>query len=66
MPNSTKGFASMTPERRSEIARLGGKAAHALGVAHKWDSLEAMHAGRKAQDNIRKRRGLHTVQREEA
>jgi general stress protein YciG len=42
-----KGFASMTPERRSEIARQGGRTAHALGVAHEYTADTARAAGRK-------------------
>ena len=42
-----QGFASMNPERRQEIASLGGKAAHQKGVAHVWDRQQAMEAGRK-------------------
>lgn len=42
-----RGFASMTPERRREVARAGGKAAHASGVAHKWTSETAKAAGKK-------------------
>ena len=41
-----KGFASMTPERRSEIARQGGRTAHALGVAHEYTTESARAAGR--------------------
>lgn len=43
----TRGFASMQPERRQEIARLGGKAAHKAGTAHKFTPAEATLAGRK-------------------
>ena len=50
---SRRGFASMTPERQREIARQGGKAAHQLGVAHQWNSLEAREAGRKGGQNSR-------------
>lgn len=42
-----KGFAVMTPEQRSRIASLGGKAAHQKGTAHEWDSEAAKAAGRK-------------------
>lgn len=42
------GFASMSAEKRSEIARLGGKAAHAQGKAHRWTTEEARAAGRKS------------------
>lgn len=44
---SRRGFASLSMERRREIASQGGKAAHANGTAHKWDSTEAAAAGRK-------------------
>ena len=36
----------MSPEKRSEIARKGGRAAHAKGTAHEWNSTEASVAGR--------------------
>lgn len=44
---SKRGFASMSPERRAHIARMGGKAAHRQGVAHQWDATAAREAGRK-------------------
>lgn len=46
-PKSRKGFASMTPEQRSEVARAGGRTAHALGVAHEYTSESGAAAGRK-------------------
>ncbi len=42
-----RGFAAMSPEKKREIASKGGKAAHAMGTAHKWTSEEAQAAGRK-------------------
>lgn len=42
-----RGFASMTPEKRREIASRGGKRAHAFGTAHEFTSEEAREAGRK-------------------
>lgn len=42
-----QGFAAMTPEKRSELARRGGLAAHAKGTAHQWTRDEAVAAGRK-------------------
>jgi len=42
-----RGFASMDPARRREIASTGGKAAHAKGTAHEWTSEEAREAGRR-------------------
>ena len=37
----------MDPQRQREIASLGGKAAHASGKAHEFNSSEAREAGRK-------------------
>lgn len=42
-----RGFAAMTPERRREIAAMGGKAAHENGVAHCFTSEAAKVAGSK-------------------
>jgi len=42
-----KGFASMDKTRQREIASKGGRAAHAKGRAHEWNSEEAQAAGRK-------------------
>lgn len=42
-----QGFASMSPDEQRKIASKGGKAAHAKGTAHEWDSEEAKAAGRK-------------------
>jgi|SRR5579862_4414615 len=44
---SNRGFASMDPSKQREIASKGGKAAHAKGTAHEFDSGEAREAGRK-------------------
>lgn len=45
--NQGRGFAGMDPDRQREIASEGGKAAHASGNAHEFDSEEASEAGRK-------------------
>lgn len=42
-----RGFAMLDASRRQEIARKGGKLAHALGRAHKFTRDEAKLAGRK-------------------
>lgn len=42
-----RGFASMSPERRAEIAAMGGKAAHAKGTARVFTKAEARKAGAK-------------------
>lgn len=41
-----RGFAAMDPKKQKMIAGKGGRAAHAKGTAHKWDSKEAAAAGR--------------------
>ena len=42
-----RGFAALDPEKQREIARLGGRAAHAKGKAHEFTREEARVAGRK-------------------
>ena len=44
---SARGFASMDQAKQREIASKGGRAAHAKGTAHEFDSGEARAAGRK-------------------
>jgi uncharacterized protein len=47
MSKSTRGFATMDPERVAEIASQGGKTAHKLGLAHEFTSESAKRAGSK-------------------
>lgn len=47
-----RGFASMDPETQRNIARSGGRAAHAQGRAHEFTSEEARAAGRKGGESI--------------
>ncbi len=42
-----RGFAAMDKEEHRELARAGGVAAHAAGMAHKFSSEEAREAGKK-------------------
>ncbi len=42
-----KSFATMTAKRRREVSSMGGKAVHAAGKAHNWNSETAAIAGRK-------------------
>ena len=42
-----RGFASMDAQMQRAIASKGGRAAHAQGVAHEFNSAEAREAGRK-------------------
>jgi general stress protein YciG len=58
------GFGAMDPARVREIARRGGKAAHAAGTAHEFTSEEARAAGRKGgYAASRSRRGAAARQR---
>lgn len=46
-----RGFATLTPERRREIASLGGFASQRSGRGHKFDTYEAKEAGRLSWKN---------------
>ncbi len=46
-PKTRRGFASMDPEKVKAIAALGGRRAHEVGTAHRFDSEKAREAGRK-------------------
>lgn len=52
-----RGFAAMDPAKVSEIARKGGKAAHAAGTAHEFTPEEARVAGKKGGLAPHSRRG---------
>ena len=47
MSRANCGFASMSMQRRREIASRGGVAAHLKGTAHKWTRQEAREASLK-------------------
>lgn len=53
---SNRGFASMDPGKQREIASKGGRAAHAKGTAHEFDSGEAREAGRKGGQAVSRNR----------
>lgn len=63
----SRGFAKMDPTKQKEIASLGGKAAHAKGTAHEWDSEAARVAGRKGglASRVRSPRSTDQVSSEE-
>lgn len=42
-----RGFQVMSKERQKEIASMGGKTAHEMGVAHEFTREQARKAGRK-------------------
>jgi general stress protein YciG len=46
MEKQQRGFALMDPERRTQVARSGGRTAHQQGRAHKFTSAEAAAAGK--------------------
>lgn len=49
---SNRGFASMDPEKKREIASKGGRAAHQKGTAHEFTPDEARQAGRKGGQTV--------------
>lgn len=55
-PRRFVGFARMNRKRVREIARKGGRAAHAAGTAHEYTPEEARVAGRKGGTAARLRR----------
>ena len=42
-----RGLAALSPERRREIASMGGRTSQARGTAHQWTAAEASAAGKK-------------------
>jgi hypothetical protein len=45
-PESARGFGAMPAEIRRELGRRGGKLAHELGTANRFDASTASAAGR--------------------
>jgi general stress protein YciG len=62
MAKEDRGFASMDKGKQREIASMGGKAAHAKGLAHEWTPEEAREAGRKGGTAARDRRAAAAAQ----
>ena len=59
-----RGFAALDPDKQREIARRGGRAAHAQGRAHEFTSDEAREAGRKGGEAVSKdRQHMQTIGR---
>lgn len=63
---STRGFASMDPQRQREIASRGGKAAHQKGTAHEFNTEEARAAGSKGGQVAHRKGTAHEFDSEEA
>ena len=55
MSGKGRGFASMDPERRRQLAQRGGRRAHELGKAHVFSGDEAIAAGKKGGAGLRAR-----------
>ena len=53
MSRATSGFASMSAQRRREVASRGGIAAHVKGTAHEWTRQEAREASLKGRRHPR-------------
>jgi general stress protein YciG len=64
--SSTRGFASMDPQRQREIASEGGKAAHEKGTAHEFTPEEARRAGSKGGQAAHQKGTAHEFSSEEA
>lgn len=47
-PRRPRGFATLSPERRQELASKGGQTSQARGTAHQWTIDEARAAGQKS------------------
>lgn len=58
----TRGFAGISPERRREIARKGGRMAHIKGTAHQWTAESARAAAMVAVRNKQARKATETTQ----
>lgn len=50
-----RGLALVSPEKRKEIASLGGIAAHKFGTAHEFDSKTGSAAGKKGGKGMHKK-----------
>ena len=46
-PKRRQGFACMTAEQRSSIARLGGQAVQFAGTGHRWNAETGSAAGKR-------------------
>jgi len=56
-----RGLAAMSPERRREIASMGGRTSQARGTAHQWTAEEASAAGKKGSARYAQKRPVPQV-----
>jgi len=61
-----RGFSAMDENKKREIARKGGIAAHRKGTAHKFTPEEAREAGRKGGRSAHRQGRAHKFTPEEA
>jgi hypothetical protein len=61
MTKRDRGFQSMDRDTLRRISSMGGKTAHAKGVAHRWTSSEARVAGRKGGIATQRRQPIETA-----
>ena len=61
-----RGFSARDENKKREIARKGGIAAHRKGTAHKFTSEEAREAGRKGGRSAHRQGRAHKFTPEEA
>src|SRR5437660_8686540 len=61
-----RGFSAMDENKKREIARKGGIAAHRKGTAHRFTSDEAREAGRKGGQSAHRQGRAHKFTPEEA
>lgn len=54
-----RGLANVDPERRREIASMGGKAVQAKGTGHRWNEKTGKAAGKIGGAMSRGGRGKH-------
>ncbi|MCB5186789.1 stress-induced protein [Methylobacillus caricis] len=64
--SSPRGFAAMSAEKQRKIASMGGKAAHAKGTAHEFDSTTARIAGKKGGQAAHAKGTAHVFSSQEA
>lgn len=61
MSTKTRGFASASKARRSELSAKGGRAAQEKGTGHSWSKEEATAAANKAAEKRKKRQAEAAV-----
>lgn len=58
-------FRDMSPERRREIASLGGRSGRDTSRSHRWTKEEAAEAGRRSGEARRRNRAALAAEKKE-